>query len=189
MGKSGMIFLLMTLFFATIKRDDAARHANVTADCDRPERCDVDGFNDWLKVGNECVNYFNQKDNFSDAELNCRKQAPGGHLVSVHSEKANHEINCIVKNLNKTDLRIWLGGYEFFQTSKFSWTDGSKWDFDIWTPGEPNNIFRNNEDCVEMNWKDTGKWNDDSCGVKKNYVCAFKRKCKSKLQTYLDTIE
>ncbi|XP_051560030.1 lectin-like [Myxocyprinus asiaticus] len=179
MGKTGMRFLLMTLFFATIKRDDAAGHANVTAHCPMPKHCNVAGFNDWYKVGRECVNYFNTNLNFSDAEFSCRSKVPGGHLVSLHNKRANDDIQCIVEKLNPKHLRIWLGGYEFFKTGKFFWTDGSHWDYEIWTPGEPNNIFTSTEDCVEMNWNHVGKWNDDSCMNKKSYLCAFKLKCNS----------
>ncbi|ROI47859.1 Lectin [Anabarilius grahami] len=107
-------------------------------------------------------------------KFSCKSKAPGGHLVSVHNTKANGDVLCIVIKFNPRNLRIWIGGFEFFQSGKFVWTDGSSWNYQIWTPGEPNHVFTYREDCVEMNWNHVGKWNDDACYVKKNYMCAFK---------------
>ncbi|KAK2909084.1 hypothetical protein Q8A67_004921 [Cirrhinus molitorella] len=145
-----------------------------TAMCPLPESCNVYGFTDWYKVGKHCVKYFNNYLNFTDAEFSCRAKAPGAHLVSVHSEEHNGLLLRIVKKFNPNDLRFWLGGFEFFETGKFSWTDGSFWGFQVWTRGEPS-IYTSAEECVEMNWKEIGRWNDDDCYAKKNYMCAFKR--------------
>ncbi|XP_050958296.1 lectin-like [Labeo rohita] len=172
-------FLLMTLLFGsgnflTMEKGFVAGCTNDSEWCPMPEPCNVFGFTDWYKVGKHCVKYFNKLLNFTDAEFSCRKTAPGAHLVSVHSEEHNDYLLRIVKKLNPNDLRFWLGGFEFFETGKFSWTDGSFWDFQIWTRGEPS-IYTSAEECVEMNWKEIGRWNDDDCYAKKNYMCAFKR--------------
>ncbi|XP_055060909.2 lectin-like isoform X1 [Misgurnus anguillicaudatus] len=177
-GTKSVCFLLLALlwdsgYVLTMKRGDTAAHVNLTAFHRLPKQCNVDGFNDWFKVDKYCVKYFSTPLNFTDAEYSCRKIAPGGHLVSVHNAKANEELFFIV---DSTQLRIWLGGYELFQSGKFFWTDGSFWDYDAWTPGEPRHIYSNREECVEMNWNGSGKWNDDSCINKKGYICAFKRK-------------
>jgi len=42
--------------------------------------------------------------------------------------------------------------FDLSQSGRFVWTDGSFWNYQIWTPGEPNHRFSNREDCVEMNW-------------------------------------
>ncbi|XP_050958299.1 lectin-like isoform X1 [Labeo rohita] len=185
MFKSGSISLLlmMLLFgsgnFLTMKKElchlgFAAGRTNVTESCAMPKSCKVYGFTDWYKAGRYCVKYFNSPLNFTDAELKCRATAPGAHLVSVHSKKHNDYLLCMVQKFNPNNLRFWLGAFELFKSGVFLWTDGSFWDFQIWTSGEPNHMYTSTEDCVEMNWKETGKWNDDSCHVKKNYICAFK---------------
>uniref|UniRef100_A0A3B3Q4E7 C-type lectin domain-containing protein n=1 Tax=Paramormyrops kingsleyae TaxID=1676925 RepID=A0A3B3Q4E7_9TELE len=117
-----------------------------------PKRCRVRKYEDWYKVGPYCVKYFNTSCSFPDAEFACREKATGGHLVSVHDEQANSDVNCIVMKYNYSSPRIWLGGMELFQSKKFIWTDGSVWDFKKWVPGQPDNT-NNTEDCVEMNWK------------------------------------
>ncbi|XP_051758960.1 lectin [Ctenopharyngodon idella] len=181
MWKSGSIsVLLLTLFlrggnFLTMERGFAVDHTNVTKHCVMPKACGVHGFTDWFKVGHHCVKYFNTPDNFTEAEFKCRAKAPGAHLVSVHNNKDNGYLLCIVSKFNPGNLRLWLGGFEFFQSGKFFWIDGSFWDYQVWTRGEPNHIYTGKEECVEMNWKEVGRWNDDSCSSKKNYICAFKQ--------------
>ncbi|XP_030640057.1 lectin-like [Chanos chanos] len=140
-----------------------------------PRSCDVKNYEHWYKVGTYCVMYFNELLNFTDAEFHCRNAAPGGHLASVHSSPDNNDLNCIVLKYNKKSPRIWLGGFEFFNSGKWVWTDDSNWDFQAWVPGEPNNQH-NKEDCLEMNWKEKGKWNDDWCPTKKNFLCSFTNK-------------
>ncbi|XP_055060908.2 lectin-like [Misgurnus anguillicaudatus] len=179
-GTKSLSLLLLALlwdsgYVLTMEKGDTAAHVNLTAFHRLPKPCNVDGFNDWFKVEKYCVKYFKKPLNFTDAEYNCRRTAPGGHLVSVHNAGANNDLLSIVKKMNPK-LRIWLGGYELFQTGKFLWTDGSFWDYDAWTPGEPSNIYSRREECVEMNWKDNGRWNDYTCNSKKNYICAFKGK-------------
>ncbi|XP_065121398.1 lectin-like [Paramisgurnus dabryanus] len=180
-GTKSVCFLLLALlwdsgYVLTIKRGDTAAHVNLAAFHRLPYRCNVDGFNNWFKVGKYCVKYFSKPLNFTDAENSCRRTVPGGHLVSVHNAKANHDLLSIVKLKNPTNLRMWLGAYELFQSGKFLWTDGSFWDYAVWTPGEPSNLYSRREECVEMNWKVVGKWNDHGCNSRKGYICAFKRK-------------
>ncbi|XP_051758946.1 lectin [Ctenopharyngodon idella] len=182
MWKSGSVrsVLLLTLLFGsgnflTMEKGFDVSDTNATSWCRMPKACGVHGFTDWFKVGRYCVKYFSWPQNFTQAEFKCRSKAPGAHLVSVHSYKENNYLLCIVKKFNPRNLRFWLGGFEFFKSGKFFWIDGSFWDYQIWTRGEPNHRYTGTEECVEMNWKEVGRWNDDSCSVKKNYICAFKR--------------
>lgn len=51
-------------------------------------------------------------------QFSCKSKAPGGHLVSVHNKKANDDVLCIVIRFNPHNLRIWIGGFEFFQVNE-----------------------------------------------------------------------
>ncbi|KAL1282050.1 hypothetical protein QQF64_000853 [Cirrhinus molitorella] len=175
MFKSGLIsFLLMMLLFGsgnilTMEKGFVAGCTNVTAQCPRPESCNVYGFTDWYKVGQHCVKYFNKHLNFTDAELSCRVTAPGAHLVSVHSKMHNDLLIRIV-NPKCNNLSFWLGGFEFFETGTFAWTDRSFWNFQVWTCDKLR-ICANQ--CVEM--KGNGQWNVNKCSAENNYMCAFRR--------------
>ncbi|XP_056312701.1 lectin [Danio aesculapii] len=181
MWKAGSIGVLLVLLFGSgnffkMERGFHAGSGNATEWCSMPKACDMPGFSDWFRVGKHCVKYFFRRLNFTQAEFNCRTKAPGAHLASVHSLQDNSYLLCIVKKFNPKSLRIWLGAYEFFKSGQFFWLDGSFWNFNLWVPGEPNHMYTSNEECLEMSWKETGKWNDDNCNVKKSYICAFKRK-------------
>ncbi|XP_048826642.1 lectin-like [Brienomyrus brachyistius] len=166
---------LLCLFAMPAATDDGSVSVEARQYCasNFPKPCGVKNFKDWYKVGPYCAKYFNTPSSFPDAEFACRQKAAGGHLVSVHEEQANSDVLCIVMKYNYSSPRIWLGAMELFQSKKFIWTDGSLWNFEKWVPGQPDNTH-NAEDCVEMNWNNTGLWNDDSCERKKNFVCSFK---------------
>ncbi|XP_056312613.1 galactose-specific lectin nattectin-like [Danio aesculapii] len=173
-------YLLLTLLFGsgnslTMERDFHAGLMNATVQCHMPKACDVPGFKDWFKVGLHCVKYFNNTLNFTEAEFSCIDSTRGAHLASVHNASDNNHLLCIVKKFNPTNRRVWIGGFRLLQSHRFLWLDGSAWNYDEWVPGEPNHNFTN-EECVELNWKEHGKWNDKSCFVEKSYICAFEAK-------------
>uniref|UniRef100_A0A8C1J470 C-type lectin domain-containing protein n=1 Tax=Cyprinus carpio TaxID=7962 RepID=A0A8C1J470_CYPCA len=159
-------------------KHEAAGHTSLSSGCDLPKACPMTGYKNWYRVGSRCVKYFSNPLNFTAAEFSCRSKAPGGHLVSVHNSKANGDVLCIVVKFNPSNLLTFslkcFISVLLSQSGKFIWTDGSSWNYQIWTPGEANHVFSYREDCVEMNWSHVGKWNDDPCYAKKNYMCAFK---------------
>uniref|UniRef100_W5MJJ6 C-type lectin domain-containing protein n=1 Tax=Lepisosteus oculatus TaxID=7918 RepID=W5MJJ6_LEPOC len=163
--------LVLLVCVATVCALDVWQHCSARF----PQACPIQKYKDWYSVGSLCVKYYNTALNYSDAEFACRKEVPGGHLVSVHSNQSNTDLLCVVMKYNNTNPRIWLGAFELFRTGLFVWTDGTDWNYWNWVPGQPDNTA-NAEDCVEMNWSDTGKWNDDRCFYKKNYICAFKNR-------------
>eukprot|EP00063_Salmo_salar_P063730 XP_014038565.1 PREDICTED: lectin isoform X1 [Salmo salar] len=176
-----MMSLVGTKMALTFHRRTGGDDAQVyfqeeTAECDMPKACDLKNYEDWYRLGSYCIKYYKAPLNFTEAETQCRSAAPGGHLVSVHNCQANDNLLCVVMKNNAKSPRIWLGGFELFQSGKFVWTDGSSWNFDAWTPGEPISRWTSREDCVEMNWSSIGKWNDHTCFTKKSYVCSFKNR-------------
>ncbi|XP_066574691.1 C-type lectin mannose-binding isoform [Amia ocellicauda] len=146
-----------------------------------PRPCPLKNYENWYSIGSLCAKYEGTPLNYSEAEFACRKSVLGGHLVSVHNNEANVNVLCLVTKYNQTSQRVWLGAFELFRTTKFVWTDGSDWNYSNWLPGQPDNTA-NVEDCVEMNWKNTGKWNDDRCSAQKSYVCAFKNRARESKQ-------
>uniref|UniRef100_A0A4W5NU03 Si:dkey-9i23.5 n=1 Tax=Hucho hucho TaxID=62062 RepID=A0A4W5NU03_9TELE len=152
-----MMSLLGTKMALTFHRSASGDDAPVdfqeeTTGCDLPRACDLKNYEDWYRLGSYCVKYYKTLLNFTEAELQCRSAAPGGHLVSVHNDQANTNLLCVVMKSNAKSPRIWLGGFELFKSGKFVWTDGSSWNFEAWTPGEPISRWTSHEDCVEMNW-------------------------------------
>ncbi|KAI1887847.1 hypothetical protein AGOR_G00194720 [Albula goreensis] len=136
-----------------------------------PRACNKWGYTSWYRVGSYCVKHFKGRVNFGTAESNCARQAPGGHLVSLHSQKENRAVLSIIMKYGARSPGTWLGGLQIPSTKTYIWTDGSPWNYKVWAPGEPNEA-KGQEHCLEMN--ECGKWNDLYCWKKREYICAFK---------------
>ncbi|KAL4641710.1 C-type lectin lectoxin-Thr1-like [Arapaima gigas] len=179
--KTECLLVIMVLWLSAstkmLEKDNTAVSVDVQQYCANyfPKACNHKNYQDWYQIDSYCMKYFGTPVNFSDAEFSCRNKASRGHLVSVHNDQVNTNLLCLVMKYNYTKPRVWLGGLELFKSNKFIWTDGSLWNFEFWVPGQPDNTG-NEEDCVEMNWKNTGHWNDDRCHFLKSYVCSFKNK-------------
>ena len=67
---------------------------------------------------------------------------------------------------------FWMGLHDKAVEGSWKYTDGTRFDFSRWSPGEPNNS--GNEDCAYFR-KDTEdysqKWNDMACTRKFPFVC------------------
>lgn len=64
---------------------------------------------------------------------------------------------------------IWIGYNDIAREGTWRWTSGSRFEFNEWKFGEPND-FRNDEDCAEW-YPEDGLMNDLSCSNKRPYVC------------------
>ncbi|XP_039599137.1 lectin-like [Polypterus senegalus] len=122
----------------------------------------------WVSYSGKCYQYFPIKKTWIDAELYC--VSLGGNLASVHSRADNQFISSLIRSRDATGPTSWLGGSNCVQTSSWLWTDGSKWDFASWNPGEPNNVG-GIEHCLHTNYKAQGGWNDIICANQYLFVC------------------
>ena len=120
---------------------------------------------------NDCYRFSLEQKDWDDAEKSCIQD--DGHLASVLSNDEMVFISCLQdpSSIHKS----WIGAKR--NGNSFQWTDGSKFDFENWSPGEPNNQG-GAEDCIEFD-SDPGhtvhdKWNDSPCSNKRNYVCKKK---------------
>merc|ERR1712142_764444 len=103
----------------------------------------------------------NSKKNWQDAQQTC--QMEGGNLVTVDTS----EINNILKSERK---RIWIGASDLETEGTFLWTNGKPLSYNSWARGEPND-HGNREDCVEVNFRSPGLWNDAVCGALRPFIC------------------
>ena len=91
--------------------------------------------------------------------------AMGGHLASIHNAQENEAIRKIIPPCQS----VWIGAVRKRPGSgnsaeKWTWTDGSNWDYANWRSGEPNDCCKGQtgnmgEVHAEIRKKD-GKWND-----------------------------
>jgi len=108
----------------------------------------------------------NEMKNWHDAQQTC--QTEGGNLVTVDTPKIN--------NILKSERgRLWIGASDLKEEGIFVWTNGKPLSYNNWAPGEPNNYGRRGEDCVEVNFRAPGLWNDNGCNKKRKFMCEIAR--------------
>ncbi|XP_077058630.1 galactose-specific lectin nattectin-like [Siphateles boraxobius] len=132
----------------------------------------------WSSFGCRCFKFMNYLSTWIEAEKFCL--IFGGNLASVHSHEEYMFIQRMIRSRTHASTRAWIGGNDAVQEGDWLWSDGSKMNYQIWAPGEPNNSFKSfflftrefrlYEDCLEMNY-DNGNWNDDLCSEEKPFVC------------------
>ncbi|XP_041091572.1 lectin-like [Polyodon spathula] len=136
------------------------------------EPCDIEALSNCTKIGSWCYQYFPGPLSFYSANEFCRNRGCGGRLASIHSYKENKLVFKLVRKGSPSLQRAWIGGLRFPKSNLFIWTDGTKWDYTNWAPGQPDN-WHNDEDCVHFTQCHPSLWNDLSCSTPQGFVCKF----------------
>ncbi|PIO63745.1 lectin C-type domain protein [Teladorsagia circumcincta] len=124
---------------------------------------------------------FDQPATFKQAEALCVNE--GGHLASIHSSEENKFIHALTETsqlaTQYSDF-VWIGLTQanWPESGTWTWTDGTPFDFHIWSWGEPND-YNDAEHCAEFYnaqssviMYDPGTWNDYSCNTSmKHFLC------------------
>lgn len=103
---------------------------------------------------------------WEDAELDCVAQE--GHLVSIHDKEMQDLVVSGAASIQPGDW--WIGLTDAKSEGDFAWTDGTPYDYERWTGGEPNNAG-DGEHCAELAGWASGRWNDMPCNAELPYVC------------------
>ena len=69
----------------------------------------------------------------------------------------------------RSSQTFWIGLNDLGLESSFKWSDGSPVQYTIYGPGEPNDLYKQ-EDCVEMH-RFSATWNDNHCNKQNPYIC------------------
>ena len=89
-------------------------------------------------------------------------QSLGGNLVTINNQaEQDWLVSTFGTEREVTEgqfERLWIGFTDEVTEGQFKWASGETSTYTNWFPGEPNNL--GNEDYVEMNFGDTGEWND-----------------------------
>uniref|UniRef100_A0A098LY96 C-type lectin n=1 Tax=Opheodrys aestivus TaxID=186591 RepID=A0A098LY96_9SAUR len=126
----------------------------------------------WSFYNEHCYKVFKKLKNWNSAENFCRHQEEGGHLASIHSlAEATYVANLVSRNVFL--INVWIGLSDPRKRRTWAWSDGSRFRFQSWKRGEPNNFFWR-ESCVEL-WSLSGylRWNDQRCSSKRYFICKF----------------
>ena len=110
---------------------------------------------DWTEWGSHCYKFFGEKLTWFDAQARCEKE--GSHLASVHSGDENQFLGTF-----QDSSGWWIGGNDLDTEGTWVWTDGTEWDYQNWSPGQPSTSYSNSDEhCLEF-WASTF-WNDVPC--------------------------
>ncbi|XP_070610641.1 C-type lectin lectoxin-Lio1 [Erythrolamprus reginae] len=124
----------------------------------------------WASSDGYCYKVFKEYKRWDDAEMFCRREVEGGHLVSIHSEReAKFLARLVFKKFIL--LNVWIGLSSSGKHGNWRWSDGSSFYYTSWALREPNN-FLWNKYCVGL-VSITGhpKWNYQNCRSKRYFVC------------------
>lgn len=88
-------------------------------------------------------------------------KSKGGYLATITSQE---EMNAIIELLkssttNQFETGWFIGLTDIAEEGNWKWDTGETFSYSNWGDGEPNNA-NDDEDCVAIFNKDTGKWND-----------------------------
>ena len=121
-----------------------------------------------------------------DLDADCGSRHAGSHLASIHSPGDQEHFESLVQANGARS--VWIGLNDIDSESRcagmdFVWTDGTPFDYENWSAGEPNNWPVNScqhwvpdrgEDCVEA-WRQGQSWSDAGCANHGpvGYICSY----------------
>ncbi|KAM6096161.1 uncharacterized protein VSU04_014140 [Chlamydotis macqueenii] len=138
-----------------------------------PTQTGVQGRNcpqNWLYHHGYCYGYFTEAKTWANAEAECRRFGPEGRLASIHSLGTSTVLARYVARQPAAG-NTWIGLQDEEHTRQWKWSDSSVFDFKRWAPGQPNNLW-DQEDCVVLDKASDFKyWHDYPCSYKFPFLC------------------
>uniref|UniRef100_A0A3P9NBL8 Galactose-specific lectin nattectin-like n=1 Tax=Poecilia reticulata TaxID=8081 RepID=A0A3P9NBL8_POERE len=122
----------------------------------------------WAWYDGRCFLFINVSMSWSDAEKFCL--AFDGHLASMSSTNEYNFIRHLVHKATGQHTQTWVGGHDSPEEGYWFWSDGSKFVFNQWGPGEPSNSG-GIEDCMDINIFGRDYVNDNVCSLKLPFIC------------------
>lgn len=112
-----------------------------------------------------------------EADVYCRK-TEWGNLLSITEGVDSFKILQMIQMLRYYFgfEKLWIGSNDIVRENEFIWSDGQRFNYTNWAPGEPSGIHNGyNEDCIVINSLE-GKWSDEYCLNAYPYICKIKSK-------------
>ena len=109
---------------------------------------------------------------WSQARSSCRKQ--NADLASIPDKETNGFLANLTSSFDWTPA--WTGGNLNIDNS-WEWSDGTDWSFTNWYPGEPNNIYEQQDKVLinhinsDVGHEGSGKWDDETAGYRAYFIC------------------
>nr|UMK70482.1 C-type lectin 10 [Bitis atropos] len=124
----------------------------------------------WSSHEGHCYKVFDESKSWADAEKFCRKQAKGGHLVSIENkEEADFVAKLVSENIKKSRgiVYVWIGlkVKDRKQHCSSEWSDGSSINYQKLIKHEIRK-------CLALEEKSGyHKWENVHCGFPNAFTC------------------
>ncbi|XP_018517506.1 galactose-specific lectin nattectin [Lates calcarifer] len=125
----------------------------------------------WSEYNGRCFSYIPRAMTWAKAEKNCLSM--NANLASVHNLEEYHEIQRVIMTTSYEYKESWLGGSDAQEEGVWLWSDGSRFDYLNWCPGQPDNRY-GGQNCLQMNFGGEKCWDDTACNIRRPFVCAKK---------------
>ncbi|CAJ1085707.1 type-2 ice-structuring protein-like [Xyrichtys novacula] len=122
----------------------------------------------WTEFNGRCFRYFPRALTWAAAEKNC--QSLGGNLASIQNIEEYHEIQRLIVAGSYNLQLAWVGGNLAHQVTSWLWSDGTRFTYENWCQGDPQNGSGNN--CMQVNYSESKCWNDGNCNEVLPFVCS-----------------
>ncbi|XP_008940691.1 PREDICTED: C-type lectin domain family 17, member A-like, partial [Merops nubicus] len=117
----------------------------------------------WQQFSKTCYFFSTTTKSWLEAKSSCAEF--NAHLPVVDTEQENKFLaNHIMEN-----RVFWLGLTDEHSEGAWQWVDGRSLSFTFWSPGEPNNVGQQGEDCATI--FPNGFWNDVPCTNQEAWIC------------------
>ncbi|XP_053706120.1 galactose-specific lectin nattectin-like [Synchiropus splendidus] len=154
--KSALVFITVLCLWIGA---DASRCRNPAGNCDCPSG--------WAKFGCNCFKYISTSSDWTTAEKTCNNH--GGNLASIQSADEYNFVRGLIRAATGSNTRVWVGAHDETKEGHWLWSDGTKFQFNLWGAGQPSN-GGGTENCMELNWNNAP--NDHQCYVRKPFICS-----------------
>ncbi|XP_039678987.1 type-2 ice-structuring protein-like isoform X2 [Perca fluviatilis] len=125
----------------------------------------------WTRYNGRCFLYVPTAITWAKAERNC--QSLGGNLASVHNIQEYLWIQKLIATTSHNSKETWIGGSNAQEGGIWLWSDGSRFIYVNWCPGQPDN-YQGSQHCLQMNYSDGKCWDDVQCYSNHPFVCSKK---------------
>eukprot|EP00063_Salmo_salar_P037511 XP_014012346.1 PREDICTED: ladderlectin-like [Salmo salar] len=135
----------------------------------------------WPRYATHCYHYVPVRSTWPEAERRCLRL--GGNLASVHSLPQYRFLQSVIRKSTRKVQRTWIGANDAIKEGLWLWSDGSRFNYQNWGPGQPSNynhgVIKDNTNgrkhCMEMNYGASRCQNDAPCWFTFPFLCS--RKC------------
>ncbi|XP_060100463.1 regenerating islet-derived protein 4-like [Heteronotia binoei] len=125
----------------------------------------------WMQYQSYCYGIFADKQDWTQAELNCQNHRYSGHLASILSDYEAQLLFQFITNNFPKEESFWIGLQDRLKNGRWRWSDSATSMFTAWVGGKPKSVDESGF-CAYISKKQKFlEWNDAFCSTRMPYIC------------------